>query len=182
MLGVAYRGLVAPDLDFSLDPPLDRERRSALVQLWTDVSNAGGAVGFVPPVTQEEVEPMADAAFADVVAGRSHLVVASQGGQPVGLAFIEPGTPPLFSHWAVVRRLQIHPEAQGRGLGSRLLEAVEQAGREVGLEQLRLAVRGGTGTEDFYLRQDWRHIATIPRTIRVAPGDDRDQLWLVKDL
>lgn len=173
---------MASGLEFLVDPPLTAELRAALVALWTDVTNAGGAVGLLSPVTEADVRPLADAAFADVDGGRTHLVVACDRDRPVGLAFIEPGTPPLFSHWAIVRRLQVHPDLQRKGLGARLLQAVEDAARDVGLEQLRLAVRGGTGTEAFYLRNGWRHVATIPRTIRVAPDDDRDQLWLVRDL
>lgn len=170
------------DVEFLVDPPLTAELRAALVALWTDVTNAGGAVGLLPPVTEADVGPLADAAFEDVEGGRAHLVVACGQEGPVGLAFIEPGAPPLFSHWAIVRRLQVHPHLQRKGLGGHLIQAVEDAARDVGLEQLRLAVRGGTGTEAFYLRNGWRHVATIPRTIRVAPGDDRDQLWLVRDL
>jgi len=33
---------------------VDPELRAALLACWTDVSNAGGAVGFVPPVTEDE--------------------------------------------------------------------------------------------------------------------------------
>ncbi|HEV8529445.1 MAG TPA: GNAT family N-acetyltransferase, partial [Actinomycetes bacterium] len=38
-------------LSFELDPPLTDDLRAAIVALWVDVTNAGGAVGFVPPVT-----------------------------------------------------------------------------------------------------------------------------------
>ena len=44
-------------LDFTLDPPVDPVLRDGVLGLWTDVSNAGGAVGFVPPVSADEVRP-----------------------------------------------------------------------------------------------------------------------------
>ena len=42
-------------LTFTLDPAVTPELRDGLLDLWTDVSNAGGAVGYVPPVTREEM-------------------------------------------------------------------------------------------------------------------------------
>ena len=39
-------------LTFTLDPAVTAELRDGILDLWTDVSNAGGAVGFVPPVTR----------------------------------------------------------------------------------------------------------------------------------
>ena len=36
-------------LTFSFDPVVTPELRDGLLDLWTDVTNAGGAVGFVPP-------------------------------------------------------------------------------------------------------------------------------------
>lgn len=171
-----------PLVDFLLDPPLDDRMRRALVRLWTDVANAGGAVGFVPPVTTAEVEEVAGDALAAPAAGRGHIMVAAVGGTPVGLAFLEHRPGPLFRHWATVKRLQIHPTFQGRGLGARLLGAVHDAARALGLEALHLTVRGGTGTEDFYQRRGYDLVATIPGVIRVAPGDDRAELYLVKKL
>ncbi|MBW3577343.1 MAG: GNAT family N-acetyltransferase [Actinobacteria bacterium] len=170
------------DLRFTVDPLLDRGLRDALIALWVDVTNAGGAVGFVPPVSAADVRPVAEEAFDRVAAGHDHLVVACDGDRAVGLAFLEQRGGPLFRHWATVKRLQIHPSWQGQGAGTALLEVVHRAGRELGLEQLRLDVRGGTGTEVFYQRHGYEIVARIRRTIRVAPGDDRDQIWLLSDL
>jgi hypothetical protein len=44
---------------------------------------------------------------------------------------------------------------------------------EMGLEQLRLAVRGGCGLEPFYARLGWKEIGRWPGALRLAPGDDR---------
>lgn len=169
-------------LDLHLDPPLHDDLRARLIDVWTDVANAGGAVGFVPPVTRDEVKEVADRAFDGYASGGGHIVVATIDGDPVGLAFLEHRPGPLFRHWATVRRLQIHPSFQRRGLGARLLSAVEDTARRLGLEALHLTVRGGTGTDSFYTRRGYEHVATIPEMIRVAPGDDRDELYLIKQL
>jgi hypothetical protein len=49
----------------------------------------------------------------------------------------------------------------------------------MGLEQLRLAVRGGTGLEHFYARLGWTVIGRWPGALRLAPGDDRDEILML---
>lgn len=173
----------SPELRFELNPELDPSLGDRLRTIWTDVSNAGGAVGFVPPVTEADVAPMADIAFRRVAEGEDHLVVAYQGDHATGFLFLVQRPGPLFKHWATVKRLQVHPDAQRSGIGAALLRAAEELGRrELALEQIHLTVRGGTGTEAFYQRQGYELVATIPGLIRVAPGDDRDELYLIKHL
>jgi hypothetical protein len=43
-------------------------------------------------------------------------------------------------------------------------------------------VRGGTGTEGFYLAHGYREVGRLPRALRLAPGDDRDELHLYREL
>lgn len=155
------------------------------MEVWVDVSNAGGAVGFAPPppsVTYEDVRPVADVALRTVREGRDHVVVAFDDASIVGFAFLEHRPGPLFRHWATVKRLQVHPTLRGRGIGTALLRACHEFGRELGLEALHLTVRGGTGTEVFYEAHGYEPIATIPRAIMLSPGDVRSELYMVARL
>ncbi len=153
-----------------------------LILLWTDVSNAGGFVGFVPPVGVEDVRPVALAAFDLVGTGHSHIVVARDEGEVVGLSFMEHRPGPLFRHWVTVKRLQVHPSRQGEGIGTALLKACEEHAWALGIEQVHLTARGGTGTEAFYQLKGYELVARIPGVIRVAPGDDREEIYLIKAL
>ncbi|MGH2746867.1 MAG: GNAT family N-acetyltransferase [Actinomycetota bacterium] len=170
------------ELKFELDPPLTKELRGALLDLWAEVSNAGGAVGFLPPVTTDEIRPVADLTFARIAHGEEHVIVARRGEDMVGFAFLDHRPGPLFTHWATIKRLQVRPDLQGTGLGAALLNAVEDAARGLGLEALHLTVRGETGTEAFYVRHGYEVIAHIPRAIRIAPDEYRDELYLIKQL
>lgn len=167
------------DLVFRLDPEIDPALVERLVEVWTDVTNEDGAVGLVPPVTRGDVEPLAERALAAVRAGESHLLTAQAGGTIVGFCFLEHRPGPLFRHWAELKRLQIHPDHQGSGFGARLLDAAADAAREVGLEQLRARVRGGTGAEAFYEKHGYEIVARVPDAIRVAPGDDREEIYMI---
>ncbi|HEX2296351.1 MAG TPA: GNAT family N-acetyltransferase [Actinomycetota bacterium] len=172
-------------VSFRLDPPLDEAATRRLVEVWVDVSNAGGAVGFAPPppeVTYDDVAPVAAAALRSVREGRDHVVVAYEAEEIVGFAFLEHRPGPLFRHWATVKRLQVHPSAQGRGIGRELLRACAEHARELGMEALHLTVRGDTGTESFYEGEGYELVARIPRAIRLSGDDTRDELYMVKRL
>ena len=170
-------------LTFELDPHLDDELKHRLVDIWLDVGNAGGSVGTPLPATRDDVLLLSDKAFSSVEEGDDHLVVARRDGEPVGLAFLTHNPGSLFTHWAIVKRLQVHPTMQGHGIGSAMMREISRLAKdELGLEQLQLTVRGGTGTESFYERFGYRVVGRIPGAIRVQPGDDRDMIYMVAAL
>jgi GNAT superfamily N-acetyltransferase len=174
---------------------VDAGLRARLLRIWTDVSNAGGWVGFIPPVQDADVAPALDAALVRVHDGRDWLVVVRASPEPgvpladdgvasgwrdvAGFAFVAANDRLLSEHWRWVLRVQVHPEHQGSGLGAVLLDGLGDMAQDEGLEMLHLTVRGGEGLESFYARAGYHEVARIPGAIRVAPGDDRDQVVLV---
>jgi GNAT superfamily N-acetyltransferase len=157
---------------------VDEELRAQLLDCWTDVSNAGGAVGFVPPVTAEEVAPVLDAVVDRVRQGREVVALLRVDGAVAGFAVLSLSLSPLRRHWATVLRVQVHPSRQGQGLGRVLMTGVHDIARARGLEFLHLTVRGGTGIEAFYEGLGYQQFGRMPGAIRVAPGDDRDEIHL----
>ena len=171
------------NLTFELDPHLDQELTDKLESIWLEVGNAGGSVGTPMPATRQDVKVLSDKAFRSVEEGDDHLVVAYLDGEPVGFAFLTHNPGPLFRHWAIVKRLQVRPDLQGRGIGSKLMNEITTSARErLGLEQLQLTVRGKTGTESFYERFGYEIVGRIPDAIRVAEGDDRDMIYMMARL
>lgn len=171
-----------PEISVTVDPLLDEHTRDHLLAIWVDVTNAGGAVGFVPPVSKEDVENVATEAFDRALRGADHLVVAYENDLPIGFCFLEQRPGPLFRHWAFIKRLQLEPSLQGKGYGAAILERLHAIALEMGLEQLHLTVRGGTGIERFYEHHGYEVFARIPGVIRIAPDDTRDELYLIKVL
>jgi GNAT superfamily N-acetyltransferase len=161
---------------------VDAELRAALLACWTDVTNAGGAVGFVPPVTPDDVAPALDALVERVAGGRERLVVLRVGDEVAGWAVLKLSADPLRRHWATVLRVQVCPDRQGQGLGRVLMAGVHDAARALGLEMLHLTVRGGYGLEGFYTGLGYRESGRMPGAIRVAPGDDREEVHLYRVL
>ncbi len=164
------------------NPPLTPQLTDALVELWTAVSNAGGAVGFFPPVCTDEVRPVAEAAFTRVRHGHDDLAVAFEGERPVGLGLLVAADSLLHRHLGSVERLQRHPDCSGRGVASRVLAELEQAARDRGLQRVVLSVRGGTGLEAFYLARGYALEAALLQRVMLEDGDVRDLLMLSKVL
>ncbi len=159
---------------------IDDGLRGAMRACWVDVTNAGGAVGFVPPVTAADVEPALEHLVSGVHERGDVLVVLSVDGELAGFAGLVTSAHVLKRHWATVLRVQVHPSRQGSGLGRVLLEGVHDAARRHGWEFVHLTVRGGTGTEAFYRSLGYREVGRIPGALRVAPGDDRDEISMVR--
>jgi GNAT superfamily N-acetyltransferase len=156
--------------------------RDELLDTWVAVTDAGGAVGFVPPADRAEIAPALDSALARVTDGRDDLGVLRLEGRAVGMGILVAHTSALRRHWRTVLRVMVHPDLQGQGAGAQLLEGLHGIARSLGLEQLHLTVRGGTGVEAFYQRFGYTVIGRHPGAIRVAAGDDRDEIMLVKRL
>lgn len=173
-----------------VDPPLTASLRDRLVDMWVRVTNAGGAVGFVPPVSEADVLPVAEKSFDRVAAAQDTLVCLvepDENGQPtenvVAWLLLAESESHLRRHWRTVYRVQVDPTYQGHGMGTRLMaEAATVARDRLGLQALTLMTRSGTGAEKFYLRCGYREVGRIPGAIRVAPGDDRDEVHFWLDL
>jgi GNAT superfamily N-acetyltransferase len=220
-----HTGCMELELEFTVDPELTDELREQLIACWTDVSNAGGAVGFVPPVTMDDVSPVAVKALAGVAAGRDRLIVGravgsgsrtgsapgsgpstgsgsvagpgrgpgleSDSGAGAGsegeerlaaVAFITDEQFRLTEHWRTVKRVMVHPDFQGLGMGARLMAEVERVGREMGLEQLVLDCRGGTGNDEFYKKCGYEEYGRMRAALKLSADDYRDRIMMALEL
>ena len=88
-----------------------------------------------------------------------------------------------MTHWIWLYTVMVHPGHQGNGYGRALMAAAEKAARSLrGIEAIRLTCRGGTGVDDFYARCGYKEVGRVPGGIRVAPGDDRDDVYMLLTL
>ena len=163
-------------------PALTDELRADLVQVWVAATNAGGALGLVAPTTPEAAQVLAGPTWARVERGDDALVLGRHEGRLVGWFVLESRGGALSPHWRTVKRLQVHPELQGRGYGGRLLGAADDVARRLGLLALHLTVRGGTGTEAFYADRGYREVGRLPGALRLSGADDRDEIHMWRDL
>ncbi|MGQ4382689.1 GNAT family N-acetyltransferase [Streptomyces sp. SAS_270] len=171
-------------LTFRLDPPGGPHLREGVLALWTDVSNAGGSVGFVPPVTVEDIRPEWLKHLAAMTEGRTRLLVGyDEEGAVAATAFLAFNTHRLMTHWLWLYTVMVHPRHHGKGYGRELLAAAEDAARGFeGIRAIRLTCRGGEGLERFYASCGYKEVGRVPDAIRVAPGDERDDITMLLPL
>lgn len=161
-------------------PHLVREVHGELAyqlgNLWLAVTRAGGAVDFVPDTPELDVRVAANRAVAEVRSGLAHLLALGQGPELVGTVFVVPGALTVGRHRGDVRRLMVLPRLQGRGGGGRLLDAAVTHARSLRLDRLRLSARSGTGLPEYYAARGWTEVGRWPGAVRLAPGEDRDEV------
>ncbi len=169
-------------LSFETDPAITRELSDGLSSLWADVTNADGAVGFLPPVTPEDIRPDLLNHLAAVDSGRTRMLIGRDGtGAVAASAFLAFNAHRLKRHWCSVYTVMVHPGSQGQGHGRDLMSAVEKAARDIdGITALRLSCRGGLGLERFYVSCGYREVGRLPGAIMVSEDDFRDDVtfWL----
>ncbi|PCG84064.1 GNAT family N-acetyltransferase [Streptomyces sp. WZ.A104] len=171
-------------LTFELDPAFTPALRDGITALWADVTNAGGAVGFVAPVTPEEIRPDLLKHLAAIEKGRVRLLVGrDEDGAVVATAFLTLNDHRLHQHWLMLYTVMVHPRLQGKGYGRDLMTAAADAARSIdGIEAIRLTCRGGTGNDSFYAACGYKEVGRVPDAIRLAPGDDRDDIIMLLPL
>ncbi|WP_437089350.1 N-acetyltransferase family protein [Streptomyces sp. enrichment culture] len=162
-----------------LPPDLRRE----LLACWAAVANAGGAVipadCPMPPLSPSHLAPALDRLVEQLAPRRSRLIVATVDGALAGWLLVRRESHPLETHCGVVNHVQTQVPLRGLGIGAALMRHVRDVARdEMGLERLKLTARAGLGLEVFYRKAGWTEVGRWPGALRVAPGDDRDEILM----
>ena len=164
--------------EITADPELTPALRRETVELWVLATNAGGSVGFLPPTSATVVRPVANQMFRAIATGAQHLVVARDGADLQGWVVLEMNAMPLVRHRAWFKRLMVLPSLQGRGVGRQLHGAAIDVAQSLGLEQLYLTCRSGTGLVEFYRHLGWEAVGVMPDNLRMVDGSYRDEIYM----
>jgi acetyltransferase len=151
-----------------------------LAALLQDVVNAGGTVGFMPPVSSEE----ATSYWSDVVAALEGplrvLLVARDGSELVGTAQLDLCGRSNGLHRAEVMKVMVHPTMQGRGIGAQLMQAIELEAQREGRTTLVLDTREGEPSERLYYRAGFIKAGVIPNYARSGDGTLHSTVYMYK--
>lgn len=126
-----------------------------------DVDRCAALLLEIPLWRQYRLTPeRARAVFGRVLRGESQAYVADEAGGLLGCVVYSPrGT---FDHSGYVRLLAVAESAQGKGVGSRLLGAAEEAIFRSGPNVFLLVTATNTPARRFYERRGYRPIGEIP--------------------
>lgn len=171
------------DFVIALNPPLTPQLRDALVTLWFDVSQHGGAIGYTPENTVDDVATGVDAYLDKVSAGLAHLIVVLSDERVIACCALVPNAVALQAHFMELKRFMVHPSLQGSGVGEWLVsKACDLAKTDLGIESVHIHVRSGLDLEAFWTRCAFTHVATIPNTVKFADGSYADLLYMQRSL
>ena len=140
-----------------LIPPVGDSDLRALAQLLVDAVDSGAAVSFLAPLTLERAEDWWRRVFSASRSGAIFLVARDVEGI-VGTVQLHPAWAPNQPHRAEIAKLLVHRRSRRTGLGTQLMQTIEDAARRAGFSLLTLDTKRGDAAEHLY-----RHIGWTPR-------------------
>ena len=142
-------------------PPVSEEDLRSLAQLLVDAVESGAAVSFLS-LTETQALDWWRKLFGAPGSGTIVLVARDAEGI-VGSVQLHPSWAPNQPHRADIAKLIVHRRGRQRGLGERLMAAVEHEAAVAGYRLLVLDSKRGDAGERLYRRLGWTVAGTIPR-------------------
>nr|WP_298682159.1 GNAT family N-acetyltransferase [uncultured Dongia sp.] len=164
-----------------LTTALTAKDRYALIEVLMDVVEGGGAISFLPPLTEGEAGAFWDKALADL-AHRSILVARDDAGRIQGSVQVIPAPMPNQPHRADIAKLLVHRDARRKGLGRALMIAAEAETKALGRSLLTLDTRRGDAAEALYRSLGYTESGIIPRYAKNADGSFHDTVIFYKEI
>ena len=145
-----------------LTPPVSNSDFHFLARLLVDAVDSGAAVSFLAPLSLEYAEDWWRKTITASHAAAIFLVVRDAEGI-VGTVQLHPAWAPNQSHRAEIVKLLVHRRGRRMGIGTQLMQAIEDAARHAGFRLLTLDAKQGGPAEPLYRQLGWTHAGTIPR-------------------
>ncbi len=141
-----------------------------LSDLLRNAVDAGASIGFVLPLSVEEVTAYWHKVIKEVAAGEVILLAAMQGEHMVGTAQLGLESRPNGNHRAEVRKVMVDTRARGQGIGKQLMFALEDMARNCARVLLFLDTRHGDPAERLYTSTGYTYVGSIPHYARSTTG------------
>jgi acetyltransferase len=142
--------------------PVGNSDIDSLARLLVDAVESGAAVSFLAPLTLERAGEWWRRALAAAHPGAIFLVARDAEGI-AGSVQLHPAWAPNQPHRAEITKLLVHRRCRRTGIGTRLMEAIEEAARNAGWGLLTLDAKRGEAAERLYRRLGWLAAGAIPR-------------------
>ena len=139
-----------------------RRDRLALAEVLVDCVTGGASVSFMWPFTIDDANAWWGGVIETVTEDRTVLFGAYLDDALVGTVQLGLDVPQNQRHRGDVRKLLVHRDARGRGIGAALMTALETEAVRRGLSLLTLDTASGSA-ERLYERLGWTRTGVIPR-------------------
>lgn len=164
-----------------LTPPVSDSDLLSLARLLVDAVESGAAVSFLDSLTLDGAQEWWRGTIAAAPASAIFLVARDAEGI-AGTVQLHPAWAPNQPHRAEITKLLVHRRSRGTGLGTQLMQAVEDAARRNGFTLLTLDAKTGGSAERLYRRLGWTSVGIIPRYALDPDGTPHDAVFFYKEL
>lgn len=137
-------------------------RLGELAAILVDAVAQGASVNFLAGFTSGEAAAFWRGQIPGIADGSRHLLVADDGERLIGTVVLTKAPQPNQPHRADVGKMLVLSPARRRGLGRRLLDAVEALARAEGRTLLMLDTHTGSAGERLYQSAGWTAYGVVP--------------------
>ena len=141
-----------------------------LVALLQDAVDDGASIGFLRPLSAEIAEHYWLEVIRDVAEQSRILLVTRRDGLVVGSVQLGLCTKPNGVHRAEVQKLLVHTGSRRRGIGRKLMVAIEEQARLAQRTLLYLDTEPDKPAHEMYERSGWLRAGEIPDYARTPDG------------
>lgn len=164
-----------------LIPPVSDPDIQALARLLVDAVESGAAVSFLWPLTVERAEDWWRKTLSEA-RPRAIFLVARDGDGIVGTVQLQPAWASNQPHRAEIAKLLVHRGSRRTGVGTRLMQTMEDEARRAGISLLTLDAKRGAAAERLYQQLGWTLAGTIPGFGLDPDGTPHDAVIYYKHL
>lgn len=136
---------------------------SALSSILVECVKTGASVGFVQPFTSEHSsEFWQNKVFNRIESNQLILLIAYVGSEVAGCVYLDIDTASNQRHRADVSKLLVHPNFRGRGIATKLMQAIEEHALQFNRSLLVLDTKTGDRAESLYKSLGYEVAGIIP--------------------
>ena len=143
---------------------------SQLVELLQDSVQSGASVGYLSPLSADSATEFWLKTFREMREGKRILLIASESENIAGAVQLALAARENGLHRAEVQKLLVHTGFRKRGIARSLMNAVENAARELKRSLLVLDTKQGCAAEKLYAKCGYTQAGVIPQYARSADG------------
>ncbi|MCV6546575.1 MAG: GNAT family N-acetyltransferase [Cohaesibacter sp.] len=143
--------------------PTDLPRIEAdLVKITSDCVEAGASIGFLKKEGPEPIIIWWEHLIAQLDGQICRLFIAESAGKVAGCVLLVRASKANSRHRAEVQKLQVSPSCRRQGIAAKLLDYMEKAAEEAGVELLILDTESSSGAVPLYETCGYHMLGDIP--------------------
>ena len=152
-----------------------------LADVLADCVNGGASVNFMLPYDTADGVQFFRKVAAAMERGEIVLLAAKIDGRILGTVQLGLDMPPNQPHRGEIKKLLVHRDARGRGIGAALMQRIEEIAKERGRTLLVLDT-ASDAAERLYTRGGWQRLGAIPDYAMWPQGGTCDSIIFWKKL